>query len=89
MPSKLSREDGGVAFVSSPRAAGVAAHFQKLSLDVVDVGGSGGCVWVLGRLGLQCCGIGLGDKTASSPTVHGIMERSGVRSCSSLELANR
>jgi hypothetical protein len=53
----LSREDGGVAFVSSLRAAGVAAHFQKLSLDVVDVGGSGGCVWALGRLGLQCCGM--------------------------------
>ena len=47
----------GVAFVSSPRASGVAAHFQKLSLDVVDVGGSGGCVWALGRLGLQCFGV--------------------------------
>ena len=48
MPSMFPREDGGVARCCirlSPRAAGVTAHVQKPSLDVLDVGGSGGCVW--------------------------------------------
>ena len=55
--SMLSRGDGGVASASSSRAASVAVPFQKLFLGVVDVGSSGGCVWALGLLGLQCFGI--------------------------------
>ena len=40
-------------------------HFQKLFHGVVDVGGSGGCVWALGRLELQCCGVACASRWAS------------------------
>ena len=40
----LVTEDGGIAFVPSSRAAGVTAHVQKPSLDLLNVSGSGGCV---------------------------------------------
>ena len=50
MAPMFSREDGDIAFVSSSRAAGIAVHVQKSSLALPNVGGSGGCVWALGRL---------------------------------------
>jgi hypothetical protein len=68
MASMFPREDGGIAFVSSPRAAGVTAHVQKPSLPPstypMSVAHSSGCVWALGRLGLQCCSIACASKQA-------------------------
>ena len=62
MATMLPREDGDIAFVSSSRAAGITVHVQKSSLALPNVGGSGGCVWALGRLGLRCYSIARASK---------------------------